>query len=168
MKRKNTTIFLVLEKSDSFGGAKQKLASIINVPATSIKLYTSTDTSAGDLQDAASVDNFVENDNVLYMILKKEGSEAWEVRRSANGKQRGCWNERQPRRRSRSWTLLGRSQHEVVNASFRDINGHESDVSVAVDSSRRGSENGVHRPRACGETTRISSVVAVLGLVPYD
>lgn len=74
------TIFLALENSDNFGGAKQKIASILKVPATSIKLFTSTDTSAGELQDAASVDSFVENDAILYMVLKKEGSDAWEVR----------------------------------------------------------------------------------------
>eukprot|EP00631_Chrysoreinhardia_giraudii_P006688 CAMPEP_0197423460 /NCGR_PEP_ID=MMETSP1170-20131217/21810_1 /TAXON_ID=54406 /ORGANISM="Sarcinochrysis sp, Strain CCMP770" /LENGTH=99 /DNA_ID=CAMNT_0042950883 /DNA_START=27 /DNA_END=326 /DNA_ORIENTATION=- len=78
VKRKNQTIFLALEKSDNFGGVKQKLADIAKVPATSIKLFTSTDASGGDLQDGASVDNFVENDAVLYMILKKDGSDAWE------------------------------------------------------------------------------------------
>lgn len=81
VKRKNRTIFLVLEKSDSFGGAKQKLSSIIDVPASSIKLYT---TDATDLQDTASVDTFLENDAIVHMVLKKEGSDAWEVRHFAS------------------------------------------------------------------------------------
>jgi len=33
---------------------------------------------AGDLQDASYVDQFLENDSVLYMVFKKEGSDAWE------------------------------------------------------------------------------------------
>ena len=79
VKRKNQTIFLNVEKSDNFAGVKQKLSGIMNGPGASIKLYTTTDVASGDLQDNAHVDNFLKNDAVVYMTLKKDGSEAWEV-----------------------------------------------------------------------------------------
>mmetsp|Transcript_19800 Transcript_19800/g.61024 ORF Transcript_19800/g.61024 Transcript_19800/m.61024 type:complete len:100 (+) Transcript_19800:99-398(+) len=78
VKRKTTTIFLNVEKSDSFGGIKAKIGEIIDVPATSVRLFTTPDMATGETVDTAFVDNFVESDAVLYMILKKEGSESWE------------------------------------------------------------------------------------------
>mmetsp|Transcript_13854 Transcript_13854/g.18500 ORF Transcript_13854/g.18500 Transcript_13854/m.18500 type:complete len:106 (+) Transcript_13854:76-393(+) len=78
VKRKKQTIFVTVEKSDNFLSLKQKLTDIISVPASSIKLFASKDESVGDLQDTAFLDSFIENDAVLYMILKQENSEAWE------------------------------------------------------------------------------------------
>lgn len=78
VKRKTTTIFLNVEKSDSFGGVKQKIGEILDVPATSVRLSTTNDMATGEVVDTAFVDNFVESDAVLYMILQKDGGGSWE------------------------------------------------------------------------------------------
>mmetsp|Transcript_9563 Transcript_9563/g.28597 ORF Transcript_9563/g.28597 Transcript_9563/m.28597 type:complete len:93 (+) Transcript_9563:227-505(+) len=72
VKRKATTIFLNVEKSDSFSGIKQKIAEIINVDAEKIRLFTSTDMAASETVDTAFVDNFVDSDAILYMTLDSE------------------------------------------------------------------------------------------------
>ena len=78
VKRKNTTIFLNVEKSDCFLGVKAKIAAIIDTLPTSIKLFAGSEAGSADIQDSAFVDSFVESDAVLFMVLKKEGSETFE------------------------------------------------------------------------------------------
>ena len=43
-----------------------------------MRLFT-TPEEKDETMDTAFVDNFVDSDAVLYMILKKEGSESWEA-----------------------------------------------------------------------------------------
>ena len=76
VKRKNTTVFLNVEKSDSFGGIKAKLAEILGADAEKIHLYTSRDEST-ETVDTAFVDNFCESDVVVYMKL--DGDKGIEV-----------------------------------------------------------------------------------------
>jgi hypothetical protein len=76
VKRKNTTVFLNVEKSDSFGGIKAKLAEILGADAEKIHLYTSRDEST-ETVDTAFVDNFCESDVVVYM--KMDGDKGIEV-----------------------------------------------------------------------------------------
>mmetsp|Transcript_15064 Transcript_15064/g.45601 ORF Transcript_15064/g.45601 Transcript_15064/m.45601 type:complete len:105 (-) Transcript_15064:117-431(-) len=78
VKRKSQTIFLTVEKSDTALSVKQKLGEIVDVGASSIKLFTAKDDAGSEFQDTAYVDTFVDNDAVLYMVLKKDGSDAWE------------------------------------------------------------------------------------------
>ncbi|KAJ1448595.1 hypothetical protein M885DRAFT_574066 [Pelagophyceae sp. CCMP2097] len=77
VKRKASTIFLNVEKSDSFGVVKQKISDILHQPSAGIKLFTAPDAGAGDLQDTAFVDTFLESDAILYMTFQKDGG-AWE------------------------------------------------------------------------------------------
>ena len=76
VKRKNTTVFLNVEKSDSFGGIKAKLAEILGADAEKIHLFTSRDEST-ETVDTAFVDNFCESDVVVYM--KMDGDKGIEV-----------------------------------------------------------------------------------------
>ena len=76
VKRKNTTVFLNVEKSDSFGGIKAKLAEILGADAEKIHLFTSRDEST-ETVDTAFVDNFCESDVVVYMKL--DGDKGIEV-----------------------------------------------------------------------------------------
>lgn len=76
VKRKATTVFLNVEKSDSFRGIKAKLAEMLGANAEKIHLFTSRDEST-ETVDTAFVDNFCESDVVVYM--KFDGDKGIEV-----------------------------------------------------------------------------------------
>eukprot|EP00617_Octactis_speculum_P013465 CAMPEP_0185763188 /NCGR_PEP_ID=MMETSP1174-20130828/22145_1 /TAXON_ID=35687 /ORGANISM="Dictyocha speculum, Strain CCMP1381" /LENGTH=103 /DNA_ID=CAMNT_0028445199 /DNA_START=13 /DNA_END=324 /DNA_ORIENTATION=- len=76
VKRRNQTIFLHVEPQDNFMVLKQKCAEINNVPPSSVLLIEGE--TKRELADLASVsDSEIENDAVLFLVLKKE-SGAWE------------------------------------------------------------------------------------------
>eukprot|EP00640_Fibrocapsa_japonica_P005285 CAMPEP_0113941342 /NCGR_PEP_ID=MMETSP1339-20121228/7281_1 /TAXON_ID=94617 /ORGANISM="Fibrocapsa japonica" /LENGTH=102 /DNA_ID=CAMNT_0000945457 /DNA_START=91 /DNA_END=399 /DNA_ORIENTATION=+ /assembly_acc=CAM_ASM_000762 len=78
VKRKNQTVFLHVEKSDNFAVLKQRCGEVINVNPSCIALYATPDKSK-ELVDMATVgDQQIENDSVIYMVTKKEGTESWE------------------------------------------------------------------------------------------
>ena len=53
-----------------------------------MRLSTTNDMATGEVVDTAFVDNFVESDAVLYMILKKDGTESWEAHTGATTRRR--------------------------------------------------------------------------------
>ena len=80
VKRKATTVFLNVEKSDSFGGIKAKLAEMLGANAEKIHLFTSRDEST-ETVDTAFVDNFCESDVVVRGGVRFSGSAARRSRR---------------------------------------------------------------------------------------
>jgi len=80
VKRKATTVFLNVEKSDSFRGIKAKLAEMLGANAEKIHLFTSRDEST-ETVDTAFVDNFCESDVVVRGGVRVSGSAARRWRR---------------------------------------------------------------------------------------
>jgi len=74
VKRTNQTIFLHTEPTDTIGDVKEKLSTIIKVGVDGIRLIVNV-----PLEDARSLlDLKIENDSVLFMVFKKEGTNEYE------------------------------------------------------------------------------------------
>eukprot|EP01039_Chlorochromonas_danica_P011293 gene11293-12598_t len=78
LKRKNQTIFLHVEPSNSFGQIKQRVAEVLSLPDPNrIQLLASD--KKRELVDLATVsDQEVKNDDILYMVFAKEVGGGWE------------------------------------------------------------------------------------------
>lgn len=70
VKRANQTIFIYAEPSDSIVDVKTKIAAINKVPVDSLRLIFANN----PLEDSKTlVDYRIENDNVVFVVYKKEG-----------------------------------------------------------------------------------------------
>jgi len=75
VKRQKQTIFLNTDPTETIASLKAKLASLNKVPAANLRLLS----GEAVLDDAKSVgDSKIENDAVVFLVHKKEGSDAWE------------------------------------------------------------------------------------------
>ena len=79
VKRKTVTMFISAEMaSDTVHDLRARVNLITKVPTTDIKFFID---ELGEVQvddNKTLKDQKIENDMVLYMILKKEGSDEWE------------------------------------------------------------------------------------------
>lgn len=71
-KRTNQTIFLSVEPSDNGASIKKKISSITKSPVDSIRLLSNPDHRVLE-DDKTIADNKIENDHIVYWVLKKEG-----------------------------------------------------------------------------------------------
>jgi hypothetical protein len=78
LKRKNQTIFLHVEPSNSFGIIKQRVAEILSMPDPSKIMLVGPDKKK-ELVDLASIsDQEIKNDDVVHMVFAKEVGGGWE------------------------------------------------------------------------------------------
>ena len=76
LKRKNNTLFLHVEPSDSFENIKLRVAELFEMDKAQIQLIGSD--KKKELVDLATVsDQEVKNDDIIYMVFAKPGG-AWE------------------------------------------------------------------------------------------
>ncbi|KAF4318351.1 hypothetical protein BBO99_00007468 [Phytophthora kernoviae] len=80
VKRRNQTVFLDVQLSDSFLAVKEKLGTLFHMPPTSIQLWQGLhQKECKEFADAATLaDHEFQNDAVVYMCWKKENSDQWE------------------------------------------------------------------------------------------
>lgn len=80
VKRRNQTVFLDVQLSDSFLSVKEKLGTLFKLPPTSIQLWQGLNQKESkEFADAATLmDHELQNDAVIYMCWKKENSDQWE------------------------------------------------------------------------------------------
>lgn len=80
VKRRNQTVFLDVQLTDTFLSVKEKLGSIFHLPTTSIQLWQGLNQKESkEFVDAATlVDHELQNDAVIYMCWKKENADQWE------------------------------------------------------------------------------------------
>lgn len=80
VKRRNQTVFLDVQLSDSFLSVKEKLGVLFHLPPTSIRLWQGpSQKETKEVADEATlVDHELQNDAVIYMCWKKENSDQWE------------------------------------------------------------------------------------------
>ena len=72
MKRKNETIFMHVEPSDSFATVKAKCGEVYGVPPSSVGLFLEDQkTEVMDLSTISDLE--ISNDAVLTFVLKKPG-----------------------------------------------------------------------------------------------
>lgn len=75
VKRANQTIFLNSEPTDTVHDLKTKLSGITKVAPDSLRLVFNSNT----LDESKSLNDLkIENDNVLYLVYKKEGTNEFE------------------------------------------------------------------------------------------
>mmetsp|Transcript_28738 Transcript_28738/g.37718 ORF Transcript_28738/g.37718 Transcript_28738/m.37718 type:complete len:104 (+) Transcript_28738:54-365(+) len=78
IKRRNQTFFMHVESSNTFADIKQRVGEILTIDSSCVALYLDTK-KADELVDLATVgDRELQNDQVIYMVTKKEGTESWE------------------------------------------------------------------------------------------
>lgn len=94
LKRRNQTLFLHVEPSNSFGQIKQRIADVLNMPDPNrIQLLANDRVSIfpvfsccwltwlqkRELVDLATVsDQEIKTDDIVYMIFAKDGGGGWE------------------------------------------------------------------------------------------
>ncbi|CAH0479602.1 unnamed protein product [Peronospora belbahrii] len=80
IKRKNQTVFLDVQLTDTIRSIKEKLSVLFHLPPTSIQLWQGLDQKESkELVDATTLaDHDVQNDAMIYMCWKKENSDQWE------------------------------------------------------------------------------------------
>lgn len=83
VKRQKNTIFLHVEPSDTFAALKSKLAEVYSVPPSTCGLFIYKDVDGApkevELMDLSTIgDQEIQNDAVLLLALKKDGSDAYE------------------------------------------------------------------------------------------
>ncbi|KAL1510519.1 hypothetical protein AB1Y20_006822 [Prymnesium parvum] len=79
VKRKKTTIFLYVEQTDTCHDLRAKVNLITKVPTSDIKFYLDRNGELPIDEHKSLADMKVENDQELYMVYKKEGSDNdWE------------------------------------------------------------------------------------------
>eukprot|EP01031_Cornospumella_fuschlensis_P031410 gene31410-37968_t len=78
LKRKNQTIFLHVEPSNSFGQIKARIAEILNMPDPN-RIQLIANDKKKELVDLATVsDQEVKSDDIVYMVFAKEVGGGWE------------------------------------------------------------------------------------------
>jgi hypothetical protein len=76
-KRRNQTVFLNVEPSQTFGMIKARLAENFGVDASGIMLVAND--KKRELLDLATIsDQEIKNDDVVYMVFQKDGGGGWE------------------------------------------------------------------------------------------
>ncbi|CAM9336869.1 unnamed protein product [Heterosigma akashiwo] len=67
-----------VESNNTFSDIKQRVGEILSIDSSCVALYL--DSKKGDeLVDLATVgDRELQNDQVIYMVTKKEGTDSWE------------------------------------------------------------------------------------------
>eukprot|EP00178_Gracilaria_changii_P021969 TRINITY_DN65048_c0_g1_i1.p1 TRINITY_DN65048_c0_g1~~TRINITY_DN65048_c0_g1_i1.p1 ORF type:complete len:102 (+),score=22.47 TRINITY_DN65048_c0_g1_i1:22-306(+) len=76
VKRKKTTMFILCEATDTITTLKTKLQSLVSAPPDNQRLLLKDNV----LADAKTLgDQKVDNDAIVYLLLKKEGSSEWET-----------------------------------------------------------------------------------------
>jgi len=78
VKRKKTTIFLYVDQTDTAHDLRAKVNLITKVPTTDIKFYLDRNGELLIDEHKSLADLKVENDQELYMVYKKEGTDEWE------------------------------------------------------------------------------------------
>jgi len=78
VKRKKTTIFLYVDTADTSHDLRAKINQIMKVPTTDIKFFLDRNGELPIDEHKSPADMKVENDQELFMIYKKEGTEEWE------------------------------------------------------------------------------------------
>ncbi|CAI5702048.1 unnamed protein product [Peronospora effusa] len=80
VKRRNQTVFLDVQLTDTFLSVKEKLGLLFQLPSTSIQLWQGLDQKESkEMTDATTLADYeVQNDAVIYMCWKKENSDQWE------------------------------------------------------------------------------------------
>ena len=76
-KRRNQTVFLNVEPSQTFGMIKARLAENFGVDPNGIMLVAND--KKRELLDLATIsDQEIKNDDVVYMVFQKDGVGGWE------------------------------------------------------------------------------------------
>lgn len=76
-KRKNQTVFLNVEPSQTFAIVKARLAENFNMDASNIMLMAND--KKRELVDLATIsDQEIKNDDVVYFLFPKEAGSGWE------------------------------------------------------------------------------------------
>jgi len=76
-KRRNQTVFLHVEPSQTFGMVKSRLSENFNVDVNGIMLIAND--RKRELLDLATIsDQEIKNDDVVYYVFQKEGGGGWE------------------------------------------------------------------------------------------
>ncbi|CAI5710047.1 unnamed protein product [Peronospora destructor] len=80
VKRRNQTVFLDVQLTDTFLSIKEKIGLLFRLPSTSIQLWQGLNQKESKMvTDATTLaDHEVQNDAVIYMCWKKENSDQWE------------------------------------------------------------------------------------------
>jgi len=78
VKRKKTTIFLYVDSADTSHDLRAKINQIMKVPTTDIKFFLDRNGELPIDEHKSLADMKVENDQELFMIYKKEGTDEWE------------------------------------------------------------------------------------------
>uniref|UniRef100_A0AAV1TMQ5 Ubiquitin-like domain-containing protein n=1 Tax=Peronospora matthiolae TaxID=2874970 RepID=A0AAV1TMQ5_9STRA len=80
VKRRNQTVFLDVQPTESFRSVKEKIGVLFHLPPTSIQLWDGlNEKESKEFADGATLaDHEVQNDAVVYMRWKKENSDEWE------------------------------------------------------------------------------------------
>ena len=77
VKRRNQTVFLHVEPSQTFGMIKSRLAENFSVDAAGILLFAND--KKRELLDLATIsDQEIKTDDVIYMVFQKETGGGWE------------------------------------------------------------------------------------------
>jgi len=79
VKRKTTTMFLYMASADTAAELKAKINAITKVPMNDMKLFIDKNGDVPLDENKSLVDQKVENDQELYLIYRKEGSDEWEA-----------------------------------------------------------------------------------------
>eukprot|EP00898_Chlorokybus_atmophyticus_P001451 jgi/Chlat1/2306/Chrsp17S02597 len=79
VKRKRTTVFVHAEPTDTLGRVRERLGAMITVPAANLRLCAPDRPAATVLDENKTLaDLRIENDAVLAVVYKQEGTEEWE------------------------------------------------------------------------------------------
>uniref|UniRef100_K3WQZ4 Ubiquitin-like domain-containing protein n=1 Tax=Globisporangium ultimum (strain ATCC 200006 / CBS 805.95 / DAOM BR144) TaxID=431595 RepID=K3WQZ4_GLOUD len=80
VKRKNQTVFVDVQFSDTFASVKDKLGALFHMAPQHIQLWLGLNQKESkELTDVATLaDHDLQNDSVIYMCWKKENSDQWE------------------------------------------------------------------------------------------
>lgn len=78
IKRKKTTMFLYTEPQDTVHDLRAKVNHITKVPTTDVKFFIDTEGEVPVDENKTLADQKIQNEDVLYMIYRKEGSDEWE------------------------------------------------------------------------------------------
>uniref|UniRef100_A0A7S0PZ59 Ubiquitin-like domain-containing protein n=1 Tax=Coccolithus braarudii TaxID=221442 RepID=A0A7S0PZ59_9EUKA len=85
VKRKNQTIFIFMAPTSDTGSAlKARLNAVTKVPAIDMKLFIDKNGDVVLDDNKTLADQKVENDQELYLIFRKEGSDDWELIEAAD------------------------------------------------------------------------------------
>jgi hypothetical protein len=76
VKRKKQTVFLYTEPSEAISSVKAKIAKLNNVSSDKLRLIFNN----VPLEETKTISDYnIENDNVVHLVYKKDGSDEYEA-----------------------------------------------------------------------------------------